>query len=224
MRKLLTIAMVLFVGSGFAQNLQVHYDFTEDRNYVTTTLEMFKPDKLGNTFFFVDMDYSTEGNEGMSLAYWEIARVIKPAKLPIGFHAEYNSGFLRLPAFGDASARINAAWLAGIDYSYNAKDFSKGFTVKALYKYINDKHDASFQLTGIWYYHFLKGNKVTFSGFADFWREDNLFGEYIFLCEPQLWYNINKNFSVGGEVELSNNFGGMDGFKVFPTGAVKWTF
>ena len=37
-----------------AQNIQTHYDMGKDRGYLTTTIEMFKPDKTGNTFFFVD--------------------------------------------------------------------------------------------------------------------------------------------------------------------------
>ena len=36
------------------------------------------------------------------------------------------------------------------------------------------------------------------------------------------WGNIN--LSLGGEVELSNNFGGMDGFNVMPALGAKWTF
>lgn len=81
-------------------------------------------------------------------------------------------------------------------------------------------------------------NKVTFSGFADFWREDNVFqiGEttsgdpifettkFVFLTEPQLWYNFNKNFAAGGEVEIASNFAGHKGFKVCPTVALKYTF
>jgi len=35
-----------------AQNFQVHYDFGKNRHYITTTFEMFKPDKWGNTYFF----------------------------------------------------------------------------------------------------------------------------------------------------------------------------
>jgi hypothetical protein len=60
-----------------AQNLQVHYDLGKDRKFVTTTLEMFKPDKWGSTFFFVDFDYNSNDVEGVSLAYMEIARAIK---------------------------------------------------------------------------------------------------------------------------------------------------
>ncbi|HQB79593.1 MAG TPA: DUF5020 family protein, partial [Tenuifilaceae bacterium] len=59
-----------------AQNLQLHYDFGEDREFFTTTLEMFKPDQYGSTFFFVDMDYSADKG-GVGLAYWEISRGLK---------------------------------------------------------------------------------------------------------------------------------------------------
>lgn len=228
-----TLTLLSIVNFALAQNLQVHYDFGEDRQMITTTLEMFKPDKLGNTFFFADFDFGGKAAdvEGMSLAYWEIARVIKTENMPVGVHAEFNSGFGRFNAGGANGAyRINEAWLAGIDYSWNASDFSKGFSIKPLYKYITDKHDVSFQLTGVWYWHLLD-KKLTFSGFADFWKEDSDFNfdgtvdaEFIFLSEPQIWYNFNEHFSAGGEIELSNNFGGNEGFMVNPTLGAKWTF
>jgi hypothetical protein len=88
---------------------------------------------------------------------------------------------------------------------------------------MNSGDDASFQLTGVWYANFLN-RKITFSGFADFWKEKTAFGNYIFLSEPQLWYNFTQNISLGSEIELSNNFGGMEGFHVMPTVAGKWTF
>lgn len=224
-KKVALLMSVLITTSVFyAQNLQIHYDMGKDRKYITTTLEMFKPDAYGNTFFFVDMDYNSNNAKGISLAYWEIARVIKTEKMPVGFHIEYNGGMLRGENF---SAAINSAWLTGIDYSVNASDFSKGFTLKALYKHIVNKHDASFQLTGIWYYHFLN-KKMTFNGFMDFWREDWQFGtdttKFIFISEPQIWYHISNHFSVGGEIEITNNFGAVKGTKVNPTLGVKWTF
>ena len=51
-----------------AQNLQVQYDLM--RGCVTSTVEMFRPDSFGSTFFFVDMNC----NPTMTGAYWEIAR------------------------------------------------------------------------------------------------------------------------------------------------------
>ncbi len=225
MKKTVFSIVTLMMTMGlFAQNLQVHYDMGKDRGYMTTTFEMFKPDAYGNTFAFIDMDYNSNDAKGVTLAYWEIARVFKTAKMPIGVQVEYNGGMVRGKEF---AAGINSAWLAGIDYSVNAPDFSKGFSIKALYKNIVNKHDASFQLTGVWYVHFLD-RKLTFNGFMDFWKEDNVFFDgsktkFVFLSEPQIWYNFTKNLSVGGEVEIGNNFV-QKGFKVNPTLGVKWNF
>jgi hypothetical protein len=217
-----------------AQNVQLHYDMGKDRGYLTSTVEMFKPDKWGNTFFFIDMDYNANNVKGVSLDYFEIARVLKLGKCPVGLHAEFNGGFGQFSAtpFNGAYS-INNAWLGGLDYSWNSADFSKGFSIKALYKNIRPSNtytgdDGSFQLTGVWYVNCLN-NKFTFSGFADFWKEEFVFSanektEFVFLSEPQLWFNATKNFSVGSEIELSNNFGGMKGFNVMPTIAAKWNF
>ena len=48
---LLFFTMIAFASAVSAQNIQLQYDLGKDRKYVTTTVEMFKPDKLGNTFF-----------------------------------------------------------------------------------------------------------------------------------------------------------------------------
>lgn len=235
------LVLVLFAGlltlGSFAQNIQTHYDMGKDRGYLTTTVEMFRPDKHGSTFFFIDMNYGDAGVKGVSLAYWEIARAWTIGKSPFAAHLEYNGGFGQYMPGG--AYQINDAYLGGIEYSWNKSDFSRGFTLQALYKNIRGKNDVSFQLTGVWYMNLLK-NKVTFSGFADFWKEDNAFKigttitgdpifestKFVFLSEPQLWYNFNKNFAAGGEVELGYNFTGNStkGFHVNPTVAMKYSF
>lgn len=230
MKKLVLVLFVylLAVTGVFAQNIQTHYDMGKDRGYITTTVEMFKPDKTGNTFFFIDMDYGSGGvKNSPSLAYFEIARCFHLGKSPFSWHAEYNGGlgqYIAAPANGGYS--ISNAWLTGIDYSWNAKDFSKGFSLKALYKNIantSDNKPNSFQFTAVWYLDFAKG-KLRFDGFADLWREKTGFGNMIFLTEPQIWYNCTKKFAFGSEVEISSNFAGHDGFMVNPTLAVKYTF
>lgn len=214
------IAVVLMLAMGLgtsmvsAQNLQVHYDMGEDRGYVTTTIEMFKPDQWGSTFFFVDMDHDTDAGNSVSFSYMEIARALKFWDSPFALQAEYNGG-----------TYVNNAWLAGAQYTWNSADFSKIFTLQGLYKYIDDDvNNASFQLTGVWTIQ-LFNNAVTFSGFADFWKEEKSWmgTDFVFLSEPQLWYNFGEHFSAGGEVELANNFI-VEGFRVGPTLAVKWTF
>ncbi len=210
----LMLAMGLGVNIVSAQNLQVHYDMGEDRGYVTTTIEMFKPDQWGSTFFFVDMDHDTDAGNSVSFSYMEIARALKFWDSPWAAQIEYNGGTF-----------VNNAWLAGAQYTWNSADFSKIFTLQGLYKFIDDGlNEASFQLTGVWTIHMFQG-AVTFSGFADYWKEEktSLGTDFVFLSEPQLWYNFGEHFSAGGEVELANNFI-FEGFRVSPTLAVKWTF
>ncbi len=226
MKKIFLAALFVSVMvSAKAQNLQLHYDMGDGRGYFTSTVEMFKPDKWGSTFFFIDMDYNVGDVEGVSLAYWEIARAIKLGDSPWALHGEYNGGFGQYAPGG--SYNIEDAWLAGMEYSMNAPDFSRGLTLMGLYKYIRGKHDASFQLTAVWYWNFA-GEKLSFAGFADWWREDFTINgkdtKFVFLAEPQLWYNFNSHFSLGTEIEVNANFAGMDGINVMPTLGVKATF
>lgn len=236
MRKVFFALFVFVAMSSQAQNLQVMYDFGSGRQNVTSTLEMFKPDKWGNSFFFVDMEFNGTDHQP-SLAYMEIARCLKFWDGPISAHVEYNGGL----SFDNNASRfgfpINNAYLAGVDYGWNSKDFTKFLNLKVLYKSIQGKNANAFQITGVWNLNFFK-NKLTVSGFADFWREDNinftnakgdlLFPptntEFVFLSEPQFWYNVNKNLSVGGEIELGVNFGAVDGLKVCPALGAKWNF
>lgn len=236
MKKLvLAFVAALFTFSAFSQNIQTHYDMGKDRGYLTTTVEMFKPDKTGNTFFFIDFDYGSNGvKKSPSLAYFEIARCFTLGKSPFSWHVEYNGGLFNSNGFGQ---KISNAWLTGVDYSWNASDFSRGISLKALYKNIantTDDKPNNFQLTAVWYLNFAK-NKMRFCGFADFWREGHTVSndgfqknfqekKYIFLTEPQLWYNVTPKFAAGTEIEISNDFAGQDGFKINPCASLKYTF
>ena len=53
--------------------------------------------------------------------------------------------------------------------------------------------------------------------------------EVVFISEPQIWYNVGQHFNVpnlnvGGEVELSYDFGGTMGFRARPCLGLKWVF
>lgn len=233
MKKLFLFVLLLsaFVGGAVAQNIQLHYDLgralyksLDERPWVTTTVEMFKADNWGSTYFFVDMDYT---DKGVASAYWEISRELKFWKAPFSAHVEYNGGL----------NYINNAFLGGATYSWNNSDFSKTFCIQVLYKYIQkNAKPHNFQLTGTWTLNFWQG-KFTMSGFADFWREKHTDEKgqnhnFIFISEPQFWINLNKfkhvndnlNLSVGSEWELSTNFATRDGFYFIPTLAMKWSF
>ena len=222
--------------SANAQNIQLHYDFGRniysneeaDRQKVTATLEQFKADDWGSWYYFFDVDLTSKTTRSI---YTEISREINLGKnLPLAAHVEYDGGLWHAPAIGNGS--YQQAGLAGIAYNGHNADFSKTWSVQALYKQFFKSYEgthsyASFQLTGVWGLNFLN-NKLRFSGFIDFWRGEkaNNHGCLVILSEPQLWYNVNKHFSVGTEVEFSNNFivnyYNDKTFFVNPTLGVKW--
>ena len=224
------VILLLGVQKSNAQNIQVLYD--TERDCVTSTVEMFRPDNYGSTFFFVDMDYTPK----VQGAYWEISRELcfwQNSKYSwLSLHLEFDGGL------NNAAGSFNNAWLTGLTYSGHSKDFSKTWSVSAMYKFIPDTKDAAgksqehnFQITGVWGINFANG-WCTFSGFADFWREMRPWQgtEFIWMSEPQFWVNLNKikgwediNLSIGGEVELSQNFV-EKGFRAMPAVGAKWTF
>ena len=222
---LLAVLLASVASKAEAQNLQVLYD--TERGCVTSTLEMFRPDAFGSTFYFVDLDY----NPRAIGAYTEIARELCFWQDTdwnwLSVHLEFDGGLAGAYSF-------NNAWLGGLTYSGHSADFSKTWSLSAMYKAIPGLKDLrgkcrmhNFQLTGVWGIGFANG-WCSFSGFADLWSEGSTL---IFLSEPQLWENLNKvsgweniPLSIGGEVELSHNFGGFDGFYVRPALGAKWIF
>ncbi|WP_033149105.1 DUF5020 family protein [Prevotella sp. P6B1] len=220
-----------------AQNVQLHYDFGRNiysneeagRQKVTLTLEQFKADKWGSWFYFVDLDLNRK--ETMA-AYAEISREINIGKQGFAAHFEYDGGLSSSPYVGSyqQAALLGGAW------NGHSSDFSKTYGVQLMYKrFFKNLHDThaynSFQLTGVWGLNFAQ-KKCTFSGFIDFWRgeKDNGHGQLVILSEPQFWYNVTDNLSLGSEVEISNNFiynadpTSSKTFFINPTLAVKWNF
>lgn len=224
-RTILAVLVLMFVSiNAFGQNIQLHYDFV--RKCTTSTVEMFRADKAGNTFFFVDMDFSPRATG----AYGEIAREFcfwQNSKLNwLSVLVEYNGGL------DIQNGSYNNAWLGGLTYSGHSNDWSKTWSVSAMYKAIPGNSKVhNFQISGVWNLDFFD-HWLSFNGFADFWREIRAWQntKFIFIAEPQLWVNLNKikgmdevNLSVGTEIELSTNFVAK-GFNAMPTFAVKYTF
>lgn len=233
MKKFFFLAlMAVSAMGGSAQNVQLHYDFGRNiysdeeagRQKVTMTLEQFKADKWGSWFYFVDIDFSRKFTEA---AYAEISREFNIGNKGFAAHVEYDGGLNKAGSF-QQSALLGAAW------NGHTADFSKTYSVQLMYKRYFKSYDYtsayhSFQLTGVWGLNFAD-NKCRFSGFIDFWRGEkaNGHGQLVILTEPQLWYNITDHFSIGTEVEISNNFvyntyNDKD-FFVNPTLGVKWNF
>ena len=231
-----TSAALLFAQGAKAQtNFQTFYDF--GRKHFTTTLEGFHQDNWGNTFFFVDYDYNNrDGNTVVSPnnTYFEIARCLNfwqdSALAPLSLQVEYNGGFGTWGNLNGAAGLeygafpVNSAFLAGVDWFLHSGDFKNTLNLKFLYKYfVKMPSHVPLQFTAVWGCQDLFGlSGLRFSGFVDVWCE---YDHAVVLSEPQLWYNFGtEHFNLGGEVEISYNFAGMDGFHVLPCIGTKWVF
>lgn len=232
-------------GAISAQNLQLHYDLGHSlyndltsRHSVTSVVEMFKPDKWGSTFLFTDIYYQRDGVSG---AYWEIAREFDLTQnRQWAAHVEYNGGLTSDEETWQAT-RFQHAFLAGGAWNWHAADYSKTYSIQALYKYyFKNRHYqarpfSGFQLTQVWNLDMMN-HLFTLSGFVDIWYDPNVNGNLIILSKPRFWLNLNGikslkycNLSLGTELELSNNFvwndkGQNNKFYAVPTIATKWTF
>lgn len=235
------VATAFFAQGAKAQtNLQTFWDF--GRGHVTTTLEGYYGDNWGDTFFFVDYDYNTKNPDGkfigVSGSYFEIARGLNFWKntslADLSAHVEYNGGV----GFGSQN------FLFGADYLLHNADYSNTFKFSLMYKTFcgNASSDTPLQFTFVWGMKNLFGvDGLNFSGFADIWGENTKYwyadpvddqaeeGKFIFISEPQLWYNVGKHFGVdnlniGTEIELSYNFAGNHGFYCRPCLGTKWVF
>ena len=229
--------LALAQGAQAQTNLQTFYDFGKNRGHFTTTLEGFYNDNWGNTFFFIDYDYNLKDaklvTQGPSGSYMEIARCLNfwqnTPLSPLSLQVEYNG-----------LVGVNQNFLFGLDYFLHSDDFSNTFNFKLLYKTFSNgaTSDIPLQFTFVWGMQDLFGLKgLRFSGFADIWGENVInFMEgadkprkFVFISEPQLWYNLGQhfdcdNFNIGGELELSYDFGTAKGFWCRPCAGIKWVF
>ncbi len=236
MKQILIILSGFIFGTTSAQNLQLHYDFGEGRKYCTATLEMFRPDTLGSTFWFVDFDFDFPGKpRSMSSAYWEISRDfyipgIKKVKglEQLTWHLEYNDGFMVYNTSGDTMAALsyNSVLLTG--FGYPVKIGSVVLSSMILCRMPRGMDIPDFQFTTVWFQPIMKG-RIILTGFLDIWSQDKIYDdnkkEIVIQTEPQLWYMITPKIAIGGEVEISKNFPvGPNKWEFMPTIGFRWEF
>jgi len=209
---LLMLAAVL----GYGQNLQLHYDFGENRHYCTSTIEMYKPDQYGATFFFVDMDYDYPETNSMSLSYFEIARYVSlPQIEALSVTLQYNDGIT-------ASGSLGNVWLGGFSYPIQLGSFILNTDLLYRHDPISTAPDA--QLTLVWFETLLH-ETFSFCGYLDIWTTGALNAKkIIIMSEPQLWYQVTPHLFLGGELEISWNFCSVSEWSYMPTLGLKWTF
>ena len=186
--------------------------------------------------------------------YFEIARCLNfwqnvPVLGGLSLQVEYNGGVYNAYSINNAFLAGFDYFLHTKDYknTLNLKVLYKWIDYRGLQHPINKNYEfkskVPMQFTLVWGMQDLFGLEgLRFSGFADFWWQDHILytdakGELpempvshiVFISEPQLWYNVGKwigvpNFNIGGEVELSYDFGSSLGFWARPCAGIKWVF
>lgn len=246
-KTLSTLAAMAFVSIAATGqvNVQMHYDLGRtfypdaecDRPNFTATLEQYRPDRLGNIFYFIDLDFYSKG---MSGAYLEFSREFNVTRHGLAVHGEYNGG-LTSGRRAEYAAQFQHAALLGLAYNHASSDFRRTWSVQALFRQTfrgqqSSRAYAGWQLTGVWGVTFATRDMFTFSGYVDVWRNHKGHGDYnvIVMGEPQLWYNFDSlrrgrktHLSLGTEWEVSNGFvhasAGKRTFFLNPTVGLKWT-
>jgi hypothetical protein len=236
MKKIIIFFIFLTPSALWSQNLQLHYDFGRDRKFCTATLEMFKPDSSGFTFWFVDFDFDFPGKpRSMSAVYGEISHDFyipwlkhSAALKKLGFHIEYDDGFT---AYKDneramRAASYNSVFLTG--FSYPVKLGKVVITTEWLCRMPRGMDVPDFQLTLVWFQPVFR-NRILITGYMDIWSQDKVLHpdhkELVLQTEPQFWYLVRPWLGLGGEVEISRNFPvGPHPWTVNPTLAFRWKF
>ncbi|MBN1790584.1 MAG: DUF5020 family protein [Bacteroidales bacterium] len=236
MKKPIVLLLILAPLIARAQNFQLHYDFGEDRRFWTATFEMFRPDTLGSTFWFVDLDFDFPGKpRSMSAAYLEFSRDFyipglrkNPAFDQLTLHIEYNDGFMAYRDTGNymGAASFNNIFLTG--FSHPLKIGRLVLTTQWLCRISRGMDVPDFQFTAVWFQPVFKGRGLL-TGFVDVWSQDRLDDpekkELVFQTEPQFWYLLTPKIALGGEVEINRNFPfGPAEWKILPTLGFRWEF
>lgn len=218
-----------------SQNLQLHYDFGNDRKFYTATFEMFRPDTLGSTFWFIDFDFNLPGSpRSMSAAYFEISREFYIPFLrrndffdQLTWHIEYNDGFTAYKESDESlrAASFNNVFLTGFSHPVNIGSFS--IATQWLIRLPRGSSSPDFQFTVVWFQPVFKG-RILITGYADLFSQDKLTEEgkdLVFQTEPQFWYMFAKKLGIGTELEINHNFPyGPEPWGIRPTLALRWEF
>ena len=239
MKKAALLGFCLVCLSLFCQarvNIQLLYDCV-DAPY--TTIETYKGDRWGDTYFFIDHYYATREDRKIGLgsayrgSYFEIERGLNfwhDTRLKDFYlHVEYDGS-----SWGKGMACI------GAKYAFHNTNFSRTASVALMYDHYIGPGSANVPLkfTGVWKVERLFGvGGLTFDGFIDVWGNNT---EYItsqmgigydhfsIVSQPQLWMNMSvigvPNLNLGGEVVLGYNHHGSHGFSMQPGVGIKWAF
>jgi hypothetical protein len=228
-----------------AQNLQLHYDLrhTVDpshnpQNFPTLYFEYFKAQNDTSSFikpgsFFLKVETDMQGDDNnIGKAFIQASQTFRTWKPKIYVSVQYSGG-LGVTDPRQYSYYINNALSIGPSYLFQWKGayFSTSlyYTYNMLHRPSNDFLYTFYWGKGFWNY------KVEFSGDVELYTLNknqgddftkDLHGKTVsFFGEPQIWFRIKGNFSLGSKELLYYHVVTPENvFEVYPTIAARIKF
>ena len=214
MKKLITILVLLcVVGITNAQNFQFLYGYGNDKPVNFITSEIYKTQDHGSFFYFTDFKMD---KDGYFEAYTEVSKYWNITKNGLSVTAQYNVGIY---SDGTDAFRIDPVYLDGFQKATEVDGWILSLDV--LYRYDKYTKQSGAQTTFI----FIKElNKWLLSGYCDVWNSglyDPNETPTVIMFEPQLFYSISKQISIGIEGRLSN-YTLLTPYKDYIMMGIKW--
>ncbi|WP_259066970.1 DUF5020 family protein [Mucilaginibacter sp. X4EP1] len=245
MKYLLLFACCMLSTTLFSQNIQLHYDFRHtidpahnSQNFPTLYFEYFKSLDSGKSFikpgaFFIKMESDLQGDGGnIGKAFIQASQTFRFWQPKIYLSAQYSGG-LGVTNPAQYSYYINNALSLGPSYSFQWQGayFTSTvyYTYNMLKKPSNDIMLSFYWGKGFWNY------KVEFAGDFELYTLNKNLGDDLtkdmhgktvsFFGEPQVWFKIKGNFSMGSKILLYYHVITTENlFEVYPTIAARVKF
>jgi hypothetical protein len=243
MKFLAVILLSLFSVEAFSQSLQLHYDFRHSidpnrnpKNFPTLYFEYFKTLDTGKIFikpgsFLIKTQADFTGDQNnIGKYYMQVSQEFRFWKPKVFIDLQYSGG-LGITTPRQYSYYILNTYSAGISYPFK---IGEAYLSSILfYKYVPYAKPSNDFLYTMYFYHGLFHYKAEFAGDFSIWTENRNHGDattatpsgkrFYFFAEPQVWYNLNKRFSVGSKVNTYYHVNTTDNvFEICPTAALRW--
>lgn len=227
----------------YAQDLQLHYDPRHSldpdhnsHNYPTIYFQYFKSQDSGKAFikpgsFLLKLQADLQGEKhNIGQTYLQVTQSFRCWKAPIFLSFQYSGG-LGVTEPKQYSFYINNAYSVGLSYPFQWKGAYLSAVLSCKYiPYNKPTRDPMF--TFYWYKGFFN-YKLELSGNFSAWTENKDHGDgaatgqggkrFFFFGEPQLWYNMNRIFSMGTKINLYYHVYTTDDlFQTYPTAAIRF--
>jgi hypothetical protein len=232
---LTTLALVCSIPL-FSQNLQFYYDFRHSldpklnpKNYPSLYFEYFKGGDSGSFLIKVQNDFTGQGHN-IGQHFIQASETFRFWNPKIFLALQYSGG-LGIAEPGNYGYFITNAFSVGVSKPYQWK--GAWFNAEVFYTYNTYARPSQDPLGSFYWGKGFFQYKIEFAGDLEIWTLNKNLGDdttaglsgkrFYFFGEPQIWFKLNKQFSIGSKINLYYHVLNINNiFQVYPTIAAKY--